>query len=286
MNTYNLSIHCVRRFLALVCLFHLATIYPIVGYYVPLSGKLAMYSNEAFNYLIRQAHEWPFSFFYLAVALLGGVSFLGITNRLFSLLTYLAVLVVENNVSPVLDGGNNIAQIVLFYLILVNEKKTDKYNNFTVVMVRLLIIFQVVAMYFTTGILKSLAPFWQKGLGVFYVLTSLEYSLPSVSNFIWEAPSWVFVLPNYLILLFQLTFPVMVFNKNLRLPYLLMGLSFHAFIGLVIGLPTFAFHVISLYFIFFNDQEIIRFWNVCHLIKHRLMSKIIKKWRLKTSRLK
>lgn len=251
MNLPLSKLNLVRRTTALASLVHLIYIAPLSSY---------IFGNS----LNRNEIPWVFYYsniileknFYLvlmlAIALLLLVLLTGISYRLISLTIYILVASIEFYLFPVVDGGSNLLQLILFYLILSNEKKASSIESYISERVVFLIQFQVAIMYLTTGILKLVAPFWQNGVAIFYALTSVEYSVPWVAKFVWSSHPIVYVLPNYLVLVFQLTFPLGLINSQLKRWYLLIGLFFHLFIALVIGLPTFALQVVATYPIFFD----------------------------------
>lgn len=253
MNHLISKIGLVRRTSALASLIHILYISPLSAYIV--GSKLNR--NEAplfFSYSNVVLEKYFYSVLILTSVLLLFVILRGVSNRFVSLGVYLLVTSIEFYLFPVVDGGSNLLQLVLFYLIFPNEKKSSEIERYISQKVIFLIQFQVAIMYLTTGVLKLVAPFWQNGVAIFYTLTSVEYSVPWVANFIWNSHPIIYVVPNYLVLLFQLTFPLSLINLRVKNWYLIIGVIFHLFIATVIGLPTFALQVVATYPIFFDGK--------------------------------
>lgn len=247
------KIGLVRRATALASLIHILYISPLSAFIVGSNlnrGEVPFFFS--FSNAVLE------SYFYVVLSLtcilLFCVILKGISNRFISLLIYTLVASIEFYLFPVLDGGSNLLQLILFYLIFSNEKKSIGFGRYISEKVVFLIQFQVAIMYLTTGVLKLVAPFWQNGVAIFYTLTSVEYSVPWVANFIWNSHPIIYVVPNYLVLLFQLTFPLSLINLRLKNWYLIIGVIFHLFIATVIGLPTFALQVVATYPIFFDGK--------------------------------
>jgi hypothetical protein len=196
--------------------------------------------------------------YYLSLILLTMAIIIGYSSRFLSLLVCFLVLYVEKAIFPVLDGGNNINHIMLLYLIIPNEKSTSYISEALKKYFVILASIQMSLLYFSAGVFKVISPMWQNGTALYYVLTSYEYSHPLVAEAVWSlSPKW-FVLPTYLVMVFQISYPLAMYHKRIKLYYLAFGVLFHVFIGLAMGLPTFAIHMCAIYVIFLDDSEIVK----------------------------
>ena len=239
--------------------FHLLTIYPIATYY--LDKKLLGFVPE-YPFYIRLL-EPIFSYspsmtFSLTFALIILVLVRRLSSRFISVPIFILVTAIESFLFPVIDGGSGLNHLMLFFLTLVDENKQNAINQELASFVSKLAVFTIASMYLTTGLLKLLSPLWQKGVAIFYILTSQEYSTPFFAQLSWDAPAIFLIFPNYLVLIFQITFPISLLNSSFKKSYLIFGIFFHIIIATVIGLPSFAVHVVCTYSIFLSDNQVCR----------------------------
>lgn len=79
----------------------------------------------------------------------------------------------------------------------------------------------------------------------------------------------------YVVLFFEVYFPVLVWLKNFRLPMLAFGLAMHLGIFVFMNLPSFAFMMISLYVLFLTPAEVERSMQVIGRLIGRLSGRPI-----------
>lgn len=249
------QLNLCRRMTYFSALVHLVSIYPITDYYInsPLKYHAEGY---IFRYFAITEH-YPFLFSVTSILLVFGIM-KRTSARLLSIPIYLLVTNIENSMFQILDGGSNLVHLALFYFMLSNELSKSPFERFLSQTIRVVLIFQLSIMYFTTGVLKVIAPLWQEGVAIFYVLTSLEYSTPFIAKLIWNSSPLFFVIPNYAVMFYQVSFPISLFNKKVKNLYLSIGLIFHIFIATIIGLPTFALQVVCLYPVLLDDKSYLR----------------------------
>lgn len=245
------QLYLSRKLLYLATLIHMLSIYSVAVYEKSLpSDYLPANSILHFPFVA----EFYQDFFLITFLLLIVGILIRTSSRLISIPIYLLVTNLENSLFQVLDGGSNISHLALFYLMLSNELSSTEYERLLSKSAKWLLIFQISLMYLTTGVLKLVAPLWQQGVALFYVLTSFEYSSPFIAKTVWKLPPILYVIPNYVIIIYQLTFPLSLFEKSVKLAYLIFGVIFHIFIALFVGLPTFALQVLSLYPVLLDDE--------------------------------
>jgi hypothetical protein len=69
-----------------------------------------------------------------------------------------------------------------------------------------------------------------------------------------EKLSWLFIALNYVVLAYQLLFPVLVWIKKIKKPFLILGILMHLYIAFVIGLVSFGFVMILPYIYFWPNS--------------------------------
>lgn len=250
----SLKINIFRRLIYLSCLFHTLTtykVYSLQNKFHIFDFKTAIFNEDYLDAIIL--NNLMILFWVLVLALSIG-TFKGYANRFFSFSVFILLTITEKTIWPVLDGGNNFIHLILFFLILVNEKK-NKIKEINKIF-ETLITLQFCIVYFFSVISKFQNPIWLNGTAIFYVLTSYQYTTNWISEFVKSSNPAIIALSTYFILFYQFTYPVGIFTQRLKKYYILFGIFFHLFIALIIGLPSFAFHFLASYSIFLNYSSI------------------------------
>ena len=114
----------------------------------------------------------------------------------------------------------------------------------------LIFFFGVGFTYLDSALYKLADPIWQQGWGVWFASSLLPNLYQDLSFFL---NNQVFMQAlGYLVLLFEIAFPVFLFFKNFRLPGILLGMVFHAGTLLVYPIPGFALSAIAFYIPLFS----------------------------------
>ena len=198
---------------------------------------------------------------------------LGIGLRIVTPLIWFFTLNVNYASGVIMDGGNNLSELVSFYLIFVNTSGKitpgDKDNSFRIFLVSmsnafiLLIKIQVVLVYLSAGIYKLGGSLWQNGMALYYILQSESYGHPMLAKLMVEFPI-LSLIGTYATLLFQITFPWLVWNKKLRPFYILWGLGLHLGMIFAMGLLTFGSNMCLMFLVFFKDSY---YQNITNFLK-------------------
>lgn len=110
--------------------------------------------------------------------------------------------------------------------------------------------FQVALMYFTSGLWKVLDPSWQDGSALHYILND-----PSFTRFPWGYPAVlesVLPLAVYLTLIWELTFPFMLWHRRTRQLTLIAGVLIHLAMWMTLDVQLFAVVVFAGYLAFLD----------------------------------
>lgn len=152
-----------------------------------------------------------------------------------------------------MTGGDSLFQHLLFFCVFLStgeSKKDGAINDLDIAVHNTGVIalhLQVCIVYFLNAIAKLNDADWLKGTAVSDALAIHEFSLPAF----YAAKGIFYVAMNYLVILYQLLFPVLVYVKKIKKWYLLFGIVQHLFIAFVLGLPSFGFIMILAYTIFY-----------------------------------
>ncbi|WP_232843373.1 HTTM domain-containing protein [Corynebacterium hindlerae] len=205
-------------------------------------------------------------------ALTMSLGFLTRLSTLGTLITYRSLC----NSNPLLtDGGDNLLHIALIFLIFTNASdvwsfdarfhlrppfslSTQSWYLPIANCAWMLFVFQVCVVYTIAGLAKVAGDTWLAGEGVSRSLTSIQFqNLPWLSNFMLSF-EWVLIPASFLTVFMQIYFPFLVLNKWSRIPTLIMFFLFHASIGIVMGLVSFAIVMISAEMAFVRDSSVLR----------------------------
>ncbi|OIQ19130.1 MAG: hypothetical protein BM556_07545 [Bacteriovorax sp. MedPE-SWde] len=183
----------------------------------------------------------------------------------FSKLTSWYLYGVLNYYCPsIADGGCAIILIFYFYSTLFTNGSTEvkKFiNNFILLLIQL----QVCFIYLSAGLAKANGKLWTRGVATYYALQVDQFSLPIVQGSL--AKSSLFITLSSLgTLIFQLSFPYLVWNKKTRPLVILIGSLIHLQISLLMGLITFGFIMSASYISFYEDEKS---KNIINLFKSR-----------------
>ena len=185
---------------------------------------------------------------------------LGIQLRITMILVYLSTMNIYNMSGVILDGGNNLSQLLLFYLMLVNTSGRPfgdslmgaigrALSNTAFLMCR----FQVTIVYLTASLLKLNGHLWQNGMALYYLFQSETYGHPLIGALMRKMP-FLSLIGTYVTLGFQYLFPIGIWMRRWRKPLILVGCMLHLGIAFGMGLFTFGLVMCVSYICFFSEE--------------------------------
>jgi hypothetical protein len=196
---------------------------------------------------------------------------------------------------PVLmDGGDNLMHVVLPFLLL--TRCYDRFSlrsplgrnalrripsavrfagtplhNLGVAAIAL----QICLVYMVSGLYKVAGKTWQDGTALFYIMRVPEFELPGLSQLVYNNDALVYVL-TYSTVFFLVYFPLGVAVPALRPWAAVASISFHAGIGLFMGLTGFALTMVACDLIFLSPA-LARALQMIEKVRHRLAERTSKK---------
>ncbi len=179
---------------------------------------------------------------------------------LFDLIIWLIIVNINNRIYPTLTGGDYLLSQLLFFNCIISfnykvtEKRTDQIkmclHNFAVVSVMI----QVCIVYFFAAISKLSNESWLNGSAVSMAAQINHYSLPTISkntnNFY-----LLFVIVNYIVLIYQILFPFLIWVKKIKKPFIVVGIVMHLYIAFIMGLVSFGLIMILPYIYFWPRKK-------------------------------
>ncbi len=239
---------------------------------------LAETASSDFLWFLNILHSADLNYLYplfilgqLICACFAGLS---LFPRCSSLALYFFTMNLDNRANVIMDGGNNLMHLILFYLIFASPHQR-KYtstiwsyvDNLTTNLSFYMCRIQVALVYLTAGMLKLAGPLWTKGVALYYTMNVVEYGLPSIAKLMSHVPL-IMVIATYGTVLFQISFPFMIWNRKARPIYMTIGTLLHLQISLVMGLFMFGLAMCTSYFCFYTDAQASQILNT---VKEKIM---------------
>lgn len=202
--------------------------------------------------------------FLLGIILLSILSLLNLRLIFFlNIMLWFLVSNIHNRIYPTLTGGDNLlSQLLLFNCFLSNSFK-NKFlwqdqikiclHNFSLVALTI----QISLLYFLSALAKLNDPQWLSGTAISAV-SQIQYFW--MFRFFTHSKSLepLFVILNYGVLFYQLFFPVLIWVKKVKKPFLVFGILMHLYIAFVMGLVGFGFIMILAYTFFWPKKETVK----------------------------
>lgn len=165
-----------------------------------------------------------------------------------------------------LNGGDNLLKFIMIYMMFANSftrltlfeaseispKKSKRrlLHDLSVLAIKI----HVCLIYFISGITKANSKVWFNGVATYYTLSLERFSGSTLNKYI--AQSGLFItVSTYTTLLWELFFPVLVWNKKLKYPMLVVGFMIHIGIYFLMMIHDFEILFIATYGLFIPDKD-------------------------------
>lgn len=215
-----------------------------------------------FAFILYDSEYAGLGFCFLVAILL--FSLLNLFTQRFALSTnfllWLLMINIHNRIYPTLTGGNNLLNQLLFFncflsaTFLKDEKWQTRLKTAFHNIGLTAIILQLCLLYFFSALAKLEDPDWLSGQAIVTISQIERFSLFSSPEFLSALkPFLVFI--NYLVLFYQLLFPVFIWFPKIKKPFLIIGILMHLYIAFFMGLVSFGF-VMILGYVFFWPAKV------------------------------
>ncbi len=173
------------------------------------------------------------------------------------LFIWLLAINIHNCLYATLTGGDYLLnQFLLFNCFLAISHNTfSAWSGLKIILHNLAataVMVQVCLVYFLSALAKLADPQWLHGTAVFDVSLVHHYFIHSNPN---TQPYWLDYALNYAVLFYQLLFPLLVWVKKIKKPFVTVGVVMHLFIAFVMGLPLFGAVMLAGYVYFWPTKK-------------------------------
>lgn len=173
-----------------------------------------------------------------------------VKSRILAILVFLISVNYNNLFALAINGGDTILGFFIFLLVFTSEKKEKTTENRMMTNAAWLMLkLHLCCIYFINGYGKIVKKIWLNG-DAMYATWNLEYfSNPHL------VPNWflnpaVCFLTAWSVMIFELSFPFLIWYRTPRKYLIPIGILFHLFIALFLSLPDFGLTMIIAYLLF------------------------------------
>ncbi|MEZ4936538.1 MAG: HTTM domain-containing protein [Crocinitomicaceae bacterium] len=209
------------------------------------------------NYPAFLPYNWVFIIMLMVFAAL---VYLEKFERWMTFLVFIFWMNFLSRTTVINTGGEVLVGLFLFYLMFVGRVKSEDKNlqlvqnamnnTFTYA-----IVIQFLSVYIISSWWKMLDEGWMGGFAFLHAINIDTYSFFGLGEFLYNHV-WIAKSLTYLALLYQVAFPLLVWNKKIK-PYLLfVGVLFHLGIAIMMGIFSFGLVMIISYSLFLNDRQL------------------------------
>jgi hypothetical protein len=233
---------------------------PVTAQYFGRSG--GHLANWAFS-------SMPAIFAMLGLLAIGAVLLVvGKRERLATALVLLMSVCFESRLPDLLDGGDNLARLVLFFMVFLlpaGAKPAPRsiavwLHNLAVVAIGA----QLSIVYFTAGIMKLAGGTWRDGTAL-YVVSRIDWFSNETSRALFKIPV-VTTLGCYVTVLLQVWFPVATLSR-LRVPWVVSCTLLHLGIAYAMGLVSFSLIMIASEACVLSDNDYLSIISAWHRLQ-------------------
>jgi len=216
---------------------------------------------------LPQGDCWVIAFFvlFMTAAIMLTV---GLFTRWSAIAVWLGILSFCNRNPAFTNGGDNIMEICAFFLIFSQAGEALSVDRFLegrkhnqslgvrrgAPWAQRLIQIQLVVIYFTAFCLKISGRTWVSGEAVYYSSRMdlfWRFHIPYVFEHLWTIR-----LLTWGTLAFEGLFPVLIWIKEFRYPFLFIGLLFHAGLEAAMDIPFFQWATVAMYVTFIDPEDL------------------------------
>lgn len=167
------------------------------------------------------------------------------------LLLWFLLINLHNALYISLSGGDYLLQQLVLCSLFLKKENASALTTARIIhnLSAVALVLQISFMYTVAGITKLMNVEWLNGDALYYILQVSDFN-----TFDLQLPNLVLKCLSYTIIIYQLGFPVFIWVKPIKRPFLWLGASIHLFIA--VGLGLFAFGLISLlpYLLFYERR--------------------------------
>ncbi len=191
----------------------------------------------------------------VALFVVGFISILvlfNISNYGFKILLWLTVVNLNNYLYPIITSGDYLLNQFLLFNIFLNPnilKPSSALADFKMALHNISLLgikVQICLAYLVAGIFKLKDADWLSGQAIAQIIQIPVFSC----EFLRTIPTSILVVSTWFVIMYQLLFPLLVWNRNFKIYILSLGIIQHVVIAFGLGLFSFGVLMILSYILF------------------------------------
>lgn len=274
------KIEFFRTVLYALLLFNALTLLPIAEQIFGYSGIVgtrgwntsypwyAQGSKVLLNVLSHPAnssHTWVYQFFVYGQIVFLLLGLFRVFPRIAAVAIYFFTVNLFHKGYLMFTGGEVLVNVLLFYMMFIQRSDPRSKNNEQVHFSPLqnvinnvfywIVLIQVCVLYFFSTVYKLLDEHWVSGDALMYISRVDVFSGDSMRLLFSENPM-LSKTATYIALAYQGLFPLLVWFKRVKIPFLMLGVVLHLAIAFGMGIFTFGIIMIITYILFLDISQI------------------------------
>lgn len=239
-----------------------------------IAGSTGFIWNGTSSFLNLLSHPAAYNRPYIAWFFIGlqliflTLGYFNIWARFSAILIYFSTANLFIKGGLFFTGGEVIVNILLFYMIFMSKnKEKSPIQNMVNNTAYYALLIQVCILYFFSSFFKLYDQNWLDGMALQYVSEISFYSTGWFHD-ITHLSSIISKVATYSVLLYQGLFPIVVWIKPIKIPFLIFGIILH--LGIAFGMGIFSFGVIMIitYLLFLDSSHITKMTQLFKTKKH------------------
>jgi hypothetical protein len=222
-----------------------------------LIAAMPVPENLSYQIFYVLMHDWVSTFYWIfPVVQIAAILlwFSGKGRKIAGVVIFVVTLMLFLRAYTYLTGGHRLVYLLLFFLMFIDEDANTPKSTVNSNLFLLACKIQLILVYLFAGLYKLHGTYWLNGEALYYVMNLREFSHPWLQQFMLSKP-WLLAAGTYAALAYQLLFPVLVWIKPIRFPFLLVGIIFHLLVAIGMGLPDFGIFMVLCYSMFVDDVK-------------------------------
>lgn len=160
-------------------------------------------------------------------------------------------------------GGEVLISILLFYFIFIQRSNSGRGEPITFSPLQNLlnntfywvVLIQICLVYVMSTLYKLNDPAWVNGDALMYI-SRVDVFSGGFMRLLFEDNPTLSMIGTYGVLLYQGLFPLLIWVKKIKVPYLILGVIIHLMIALAMGIFTFGIVMIITYILFLDQGQV------------------------------
>lgn len=271
-NTYSIGLTIFRVLICFIIIKNMCFYIPMadeffgVNAIFPFDSYVASMEGYGMSYL-----TYPFDIplasqlYLIGIIILATCYMLAVGGRFCGVLLYLSIISLKVRNGFILDGSDNVIQVTLPFLVLADhldhfrlfDKKKPSQSKVWRIIANVAVVglmIQVCFVYFYTALAKLQGDLWLNGTATYYTMRVRDFMATDWNVLLTQSHYFV-VLTTYFTLLWELSFPFLIWFKRTKFFIILGGILLHIGIWLFMRIDNFSWVMISTYFVFVSDKE-------------------------------